>query len=61
MDMIELLLDQDEQPSAELACPVCGGELIPLRDYYRCSRCAHGFCESCEGDANLSDQVQRHV
>ena len=55
MDMIDLLLDDEDQPSTEPACPICNGPLIPLRDYYRCSRCAHSFCESCEGGVPNED------
>lgn len=50
METIEVLVQQDEQPLAQPPCPVCGGPLILLRDYYRCSHCRHSFCESCEGD-----------
>jgi hypothetical protein len=49
MEMIDLLLDDDDQLESPPVCPVCDGPVIPLRDYYRCSRCAHSFCETCEG------------
>lgn len=49
MDMIDLLLDDNDKPAVEPACPICDGPLILLRDYYRCIRCAHSFCEACEG------------
>ena len=49
MDIIDLLLDDDDRPATELVCPVCNGPLIAQRDYFRCIRCAHSFCESCDG------------
>jgi hypothetical protein len=30
-------------------CPVCGGYVISLRGFDRCSHCSYSFCESCEG------------
>lgn len=61
METIDLLLERDDElfhnPSwfHEPSCPVCGGPLIPLRDFYRCSRCCHSFCESCEGGIGESE------
>jgi hypothetical protein len=49
MDFIDLLLDDEEQTMTGPVCPICEGPLILQRDYFRCSRCAHSFCESCEG------------
>jgi hypothetical protein len=33
---------------AALACPVCGGGLVPLRGQWRCSRCFFALCVGCE-------------
>lgn len=49
MDIIDLLLDDEETASTQPVCPICEGPLVPQRDYFRCSRCAHSFCESCDG------------
>jgi len=54
MDTIDLVLESHDPPATEPACPVCSGPLIPLRDIYRCARCSHSFCESCEGGAESS-------
>lgn len=29
-------------------CPVCGGTLVPLRGFWRCTRCAYLLCVGCE-------------
>jgi hypothetical protein len=29
-------------------CPMCGGALIPAREYFQCSRCHFSFCVGCE-------------
>jgi hypothetical protein len=44
----------EEQPDKAPApgrppCPVCSGPLLPLRDFYRCSRCGFSICAGCEG------------
>jgi hypothetical protein len=30
-------------------CPVCAGRLVPLRGFFRCSRCYFSICVGCEG------------
>ena len=49
MDIIDLLLDDEDTASTQPVCPICEGPLVLQRDYFRCSRCAHSFCESCDG------------
>jgi hypothetical protein len=40
---------QGELPSfLRPTCPLCGGELVALRNLYRCSRCSYGICAGCE-------------
>ncbi len=50
MEMIDLMQPQEE-PKVQAACPICAGPLVPLRDYCRCVRCQHIFCDACEGEA----------
>jgi len=48
--------DRPEQPVNQLedakqgpSCPVCGGQCIGLRGFWRCARCNYRICEECEG------------
>jgi hypothetical protein len=34
-------------------CPVCGGCLLPLGSFSRCSRCGFALCVGCEGERIL--------
>jgi hypothetical protein len=38
-------------------CPVCSGSLVPLHNFYRCSRCSYHICAGCEqtGPESTSD------
>jgi hypothetical protein len=36
-------------------CPVCAGVLVPLRGFFRCSRCYFSLCVSCEGGVEAAD------
>ncbi|MCA8998144.1 MAG: hypothetical protein KDA80_14195 [Planctomycetaceae bacterium] len=38
--------DRCSEQSSLPACPVCGGELIEIRQKRQCSRC-HTICETC--------------
>ncbi|OUT55011.1 MAG: hypothetical protein CBB71_20935 [Rhodopirellula sp. TMED11] len=39
--------DEQKQPqSCRAACPVCGGQLMEIRQKLQCSRC-HTICETC--------------
>ncbi len=51
METIDILLDRQEEPLAQPACPICAGPLVPLRDFCRCMRCQHIFCDACEGES----------
>ena len=56
MEILEVSVPADEQPLlADLACPICGGLLVPLREHMRCSRCYHSFCDTCDGTANREE------
>jgi hypothetical protein len=43
------------RPTAELGpqCPLCAGELVLLRDGYRCVRCCYSFCLGCDAAVTL--------
>lgn len=47
MDTVNLVLEPNEEPQVDSACPICGGQLIMLRESFRCVQCCHSFCESC--------------
>jgi hypothetical protein len=32
------------------ACPLCNGEMIPVRDLVRCCVCGFTTCAGCQGD-----------
>lgn len=34
----------------QASCPVCGGLLLNVGGFCRCSRCCYSLCESCEGE-----------
>ncbi len=51
METMDALVSEENEPTTDFACPLCGGPLMPIRDCYRCTRCCHSFCESCEGGA----------
>ncbi|MGH7173221.1 MAG: hypothetical protein ACRELG_23310 [Gemmataceae bacterium] len=36
------------ESACPLRCPVCSGQLVPLRNSYRCSRCGYHLCTGCE-------------
>jgi hypothetical protein len=51
METIKSLSLQEKMPASLPTCPACGGVLILLRGFYRCSRCCYSVCESCETGA----------
>jgi hypothetical protein len=52
MDATETRLPPEMSRSTrgKVACPICGGPMIVLRDECRCCQCNFRMCESCEGD-----------
>lgn len=51
MDTTELLVDDPVccVASVPSECAVCGGDLVPLGEWTRCTRCGLTMCQSCEG------------
>ena len=41
---------EPQPPERPPACPQCNGRVVPLRDCYRCLRCAYSMCLECEGE-----------